>query len=453
MRAIAGTVQGAPPLRLTSAAAPSTAGDKARLQGHGARSFDPRRPGAAARPGSRGWRRHPRWSVLAPVAAAVTIVAVAIALAVVRNSPGGAVAPPPAGSASPAGVPTYTAAAGVPEYYVAWMQADTPYLIVGDTLTGQVRATVKAPDNVDFTGVYGTAGSDSTFLVTGNLIHSPAWDTVWYLLRIAPGTRNPVRLTPLAIADAGQPSPVGVALSPDGSEVAVALPGHLATLRVYSVATGALLHSWSMTVPGEITAEKVPPGSWQFTAMALRWSADGKQLGFAWNASAIRVLGASAPEGDLMARSRQLAAIGKAYVTEGSFTCTAAQGWQLVADGQGILCAGGAEDDRYSCAGATDGKCKFVKQLSIGFYHWFPDGQGGTESELLDGKSGCTRPQPVNGAYLGWANADGSVIIGSQACDGQSRFGIFRGSHFTALPALPVSGPVPAGVLAGTVAW
>jgi hypothetical protein len=55
--------------------------------------------------------------------------------------------------------------------------------------------------------------------------------------------------------------------------------------------------------------------------------------------------------------------------------------------------------------------------------------------ELLDGKSGCSNPQPVNGAYLGWASADGSVLIGSQVCDGQSRFGIFRGSHFTPLPA------------------
>ena len=40
-----------------------------------------------------------------------------------------------------------------------------------------------------------------------------------------------------------------------------------------------------------------------------------------------------------------------------------------------------------------------------------------------------------------------------KAWDGQARFGIFRGSRFTSLPALPVSVPVPAGVFAGTVAW
>lgn len=45
------------------------------------------------------------------------------------------------------------------------------------------------------------------------------------------------------------------------------------------------------------------------------------------------------------------------------------------------------------------------------------------------------------------------MLVGSLAWDGHVRFGIFRGSQFTALPALPVSVPVPAGVLVGTVAW
>jgi hypothetical protein len=362
------------------------------------------------------------------------------------------VPPPSVSSASPDGGPTYATAAGLPEYYVAWMRADTPYLIVGETLTGQVRATVKAPANVRLDAVYGAADSDSTFVVTGQLVHGPDSGTVWYLLRIAPGSRDPARLTPLRIP--GEPNPVGAALSPDGTEVAVALPGSPATLRVYSAATGALLRSWSTTAAGEIAAAKVPPGSWQFTAMALRWSADGSELAFAWNASAIRVLDASAPDGDLIGSSKLLAAIGKTYFTEGSFSCAAAQGWQLVAGAAGILCAGGAdEQDMQACPSPSGSTCTYVPRTPIGFFRQAPFGQGGTEQELLDGKSGCTSPRPVNGAYLGWANADGSVIIGSEVCDGQSRFGIFRGSRFTALPALPVSVPVPAGVLVGTVAW
>lgn len=59
----------------------------------------------------------------------------------------------------------------------------------------------------------------------------------------------------------------------------------------------------------------------------------------------------------------------------------------------------------------------------------------------------------LDAAYLGWASADGSVIIGSEACAGHARFGVFRGGGFTPLPALPMSLPVQAGMLEGTFAW
>ena len=58
-----------------------------------------------------------------------------------------------------------------------------------------------------------------------------------------------------------------------------------------------------------------------------------------------------------------------------------------------------------------------------------------------------------DGAYIGWSNADGSVLIGSLVWGGHVRFGIFRGDRFTPLPALPPSFPPPAGVLSGTDAW
>jgi hypothetical protein len=72
---------------------------------------------------------------------------------------------------------------------------------------------------------------------------------------------------------------------------------------------------------------------------------------------------------------------------------------------------------------------------------------------LASGSYCSAQGEPVNGAYIGWANADGTEVVGSQVCGGQSRFGIFRGSTFTPLPALPDSVPVPAGVMDGTVAW
>jgi WD40 repeat protein len=344
----------------------------------------------------------------------------------------------------------------VPGYYVALMRAGTPSLVVGSTFTGQAIATVKAPDQVVLGAVYGGAADDRTFVVTGTRHGSGA--TAWYLLRIAPGSAAPARLTPLPLPV--RQSPAGAALSPDGATVAVAVAGSPATLGVYSVATGARLRQWSATEPGEFTAEQVKPGSRQFTAMVLRWSPDGRQLAFAWNASAIRVLDATAPDGNLITSSRVLAAIGTTYATLSSFTCRGAQGWQFITvargpgAGQGVVCAGSSQTGRYTaCSSPSGTKCGYTQRNAIGFLRATEDSRGGSYLGLDTG-SDCPSPaQPGNGAYLGWANADGSEVIGSQVCAGRSRFGLFHGTAFTALPALPGSLPLPAGVMDGTVAW
>ena len=108
-------------------------------------------------------------------------------------------------------------------------------------------------------------------------------------------------------------NPAGVAISPDGTELAVALAGSPATLRIYSISTGKVLRCWSATVPGQLAVESASAagGSSQFTAArVLRWSPDGQQLAFAWNSTAIRVLDVSAPDGNLITSSSLLAAIG-----------------------------------------------------------------------------------------------------------------------------------------------
>ena len=469
MRAIAGTVNDAPPLRLAAAGDPRQAPDEVRAGGHRKRRLvlhrpSLRRPGGAPRRGSRGRGRRRRWSVLAPVAAVVTIVAVAVSLAIIRNIPNGGVAGPSsatpvtgasaaAGASAAPGAP----ASGVPGYYVAWMQADTPYLVVGSTFTGKTIATVGAPAGVSLTAVYGAAADDRTFIVTGDRTGANA-GTVWYLLRITPGSNEPARLTPLPVPV--RQSPAGAALSPSGTELAVALPGRPATLRVYSVATGALLRAWSTSASGELTAQKVTPGSRQFTAMVLRWSPDGSQLAFAWNASTIRVLDPSAPDGDLITSSRLLSWIGLAYATLGNFTCDAAQGWAPITitkgseAGQGVVCAGNTQSDRYTpCTSQTKSTCKYTQQTAIGFLRATNTIGGGRYMGLDIGSACDSRAEPVNGAYLGWSNSDGSEVLGSLVCGGHSRFGVFRGKTFTPLPALPHSLPVQAGVLYGIIAW
>lgn len=118
----------------------------------------------------------------------------------------------------------------------------------------------------------------------------------WYLLRIAPGTDHPARLTRLPVPATPADAVVyGMALSPDGSELAVASQQlDPATgpdqLRIYSVDTGALLRTWSGPDTGLNTD-------------ALSWTADGRTLPFGYGAG-VRMLDVTRPGRDLIADSR-----------------------------------------------------------------------------------------------------------------------------------------------------
>ena len=437
MRDLAGTVTDAPPLRLTAEAA-ATSRARAVRRARGSR----------------------RWSWGAPVLAAVTVVAVAVALAIVRDTPNGRV-PSPSSSATSATPVKPTLVGGVPEYYVAWMQADRPYLDVRNTRNGGSEGIIPSPAGIYLSGVYGAAADDRTFIVTGTRVPTPG-TTVWYLLRLRQGS-SPMTMVTLPIPVPQDPA--GVALSPDGTQVAVAVNGSPATLRVYSVATGALLHTWSAP-SGKFAAVNVSADSWQYTQLTLRWTTDGRQIAFAWNAKAIRVLDATAPDGSLLSAGTVLAAIGITYTTGTNFTCKAWQGWEPItiakgyAAGQGVICGGTTLDTMPQSVNGTASPtassspaCTVRNQTAVSFM----EATRNSASSYLGSTAGevdCPgKAQAGDGAYIGWSNADGSVLIGSLVWDGHVRFGIFRGQQFTPLPALPLSFPPPVGVLSGTDAW
>lgn len=198
--------------------------------------------------------------------------------------------------------------------------------------------------------------------------------------------------------------------------------------------------------------------SWQSAATTLRWSSDGRQLAFAWNVSALRVLGTSAPDGNLLTISSQLAVNGTTYASLGNFICSAAQGWHPITitrgsgTGQGVVCAGSTQSNVSTpCASPAGPTCQYTQRNSIGFLRATHDSQG-DGYEGLDVGSSCASPdQPGSGAYLGWSNSDGSELVGAEVCGGKSRFGVFHGTEFTPLPAPPVS--LPAALTGGTIAW
>ena len=118
--------------------------------------------------------------------------------------------------------------------------------VVGDDQTGRTVAVLNPSASQNFYGVT-AAADDRTFVVMNYA--AATQQTTWYLLRIAPGTARPTQLTKLPI------KPVvahvaGLALSPDGRELAVmwrtatTQTNAVTYLAVYSMASGAALHTW-----------------------------------------------------------------------------------------------------------------------------------------------------------------------------------------------------------------
>src|ERR1700735_3421887 len=116
-------------------------------------------------------------------------------------------APPPAPPSAP--VPSGAA----PRYYVAVQpgasddqgldNADQVNpVVVGDARTGRLLATLKPPTGSTFDGVTGAA-DDRTFVLdvrsVPSVMGSQHVSHGWYLLRLTPGTADPVRLTRLPI--------------------------------------------------------------------------------------------------------------------------------------------------------------------------------------------------------------------------------------------------------------
>jgi hypothetical protein len=245
--AIAATVREVPPLRLEPF--PDELRPPARA---------PRRLGGGRQ---RSWRS---WT--APLTAAAVVVALAISLVLVRDIPNG-------GAVSSSGASS-TSLGGAPRYYVALKQlaGETNSIIprndivVGDSLTGKTLASFAPPARTAFVSVT-AAADDLTFVVFAVTSSTGSFDTAskaaltgsWYEVRLAPGTAHPARLTPLPIKPLTVPNSYvnigigglldsyGSVLSGSGKELAVpewVAPRELA-VKVFSVATGQLLHEWT----------------------------------------------------------------------------------------------------------------------------------------------------------------------------------------------------------------
>jgi hypothetical protein len=382
-----------------------------------------------------------RWvSWLAPVAAAVVVVALAVTLVSIRHSVG----------TPPVTVPVSPAVAAiektVPEYYAEIMSSSS--LIVADDRTGAVLATLGPPAGATFAGV-AAAADDRTFVLD---TQDPSDGThTWYLLRIAPGTSNPTQLTRLPIPTLPGPDEIdGLALSADASELAVFFqpygsftmqgqnkvlsggPHGPFTLRTYSLATGKALRTWT-TPAGRGEAISSTSTAFPDNEVNLTWTADGRTLGFLFSPFTTptyeRTLNVTGAGTDLIADSRPVLALEDALSD-----CQG--GVMLTSDGGTTICG---VNSYAPGGGCTAPKAEFAL---------YPVSTGKLAGLLYRDQSSCATAD----ASVIWARSAASAI-GVLAIEGPKKVlsvtvGVLTPGKFTPLDVQSSSylGPTPGAI-------
>jgi hypothetical protein len=244
----------------------------------------PRRGAAAHLRRGRGW---PGW--VAPLAAAAAVAAaIAISVAVSGALSLGHARRPAHTKAGRLGTVALhrapAAPAGLPAYDVALapgpLAGQSTRAVVRATATGAVLATVRPPRPYGaFTGVTG-AVDDRTFVLAAQPEQQPTASghvlMKFFLLRLDPAAGT-ARLAPLPIPPvSGQwLQGAGIALSPDGGKLAVAVStGRQSVIDVFDLAGGPA-REWTAELPGGTVV-----GTDLLGANALSWAADGRTLAF-----------------------------------------------------------------------------------------------------------------------------------------------------------------------------
>jgi hypothetical protein len=242
-------------------------------------------------------RRRPGW--LAPAAAAAAVVAVTFASLGISGAIGHGASS--TGPAAPGGV-----LAKLPRYFVAMPETVGGRAVVGATATGDVLGTVAPPRAYPIFRSVTSAADDRTFVVAVGT-HTLGGTVTFYRLALD-RSGHPGRLAPLPIPPAHPGADLGMALSPDGSKLAVSVPpahGQRGSrLEVFSLASGAH-RQWVW--PGRGTVSVGAYGG------ANSWEADGQALLFevttqtktGWPGQ-LRLLDTAASAGSLRASSKPI---------------------------------------------------------------------------------------------------------------------------------------------------
>ena len=333
-------------------------------------------------------------------------------------------------------------------------------MVVGDTLTGKRLATVSPPKGGTFGGVT-AAGDDRTFVLdVRQFPWSNTWFAVtprtWYLLKIAPGTAHPTRLTKLRIPATPNGAQVdGMALSPDGSELAVMYqpsamgpaPGPV-TLRIYSVATGKVVHTWVGPTPNPHGLGVYLFGQYLYLDDngTLSWTSDGRSLAFVYGVGLIT---------DTTVRVLKLASSGHGLLSGSKLVLDLPSGsaptcgsLMLTADGRTVVCGAALP----AGPGSTGG-CSAATGLARPGIAEYSTATGRMSGVLYQYTGTCIAGE----ADVLWASPSGGAVLGYLGITqqlkqpsplGKYQVGIFSGGTFKPLPIKLAGGTPSAATIA-----
>jgi hypothetical protein len=408
---------------------------------------DPGRSRGGSRSSASVWARR-----LAPATAALAVIALAVALVnlsqAVRHPAAGRPVPSAYGAVTTGrSAASYVAAGLVPRYFVSIETHGNPrlnppsYAVVRSTATGSALGTI-LPSAADGTVVAATAAADDkTFVLeeqprVSSGASQPVEPCTFYLFRLG-ASGHPGALTRLPMSVPRGAMVTGLALSPDGGQLAIAVQPNnvkadpsLAQIRLYALSTGAV-RTWSAN--GTIQSGLNDDGS-------LSWTADEQTLAFVWydsqGAQVVRLLNVRTGGGSLLADSRQVASPvnqGPDAGTPGPASGpqpTCQEGSVITADGTTIVCGAIREID-VSVRLPGNGGLRRGAETEFREY----SAATGAVTRILGrwtfGNVG------VLAADVLWSNASGSLLIGVIPDAGPGRVGVIRGNEFTPLRTSP----------------
>jgi hypothetical protein len=295
----------------------------------------------------------------------------------------------------------------VPPYFVTLTPSGAS---VNLTVSGAAVATIRTSLPGGTVVAVTAAGDDRTFVLAEQGQDRKA--VTFYQVQLGPSGRPsaPTRL-PMSVTDGN--TMTGLALSPDGAKLAIAVApgGGVQQVRLYPIHGGAG-RTWSAT--GGTLGE-------HFSSWSLSWPASQRTLAFNWSAgqtTSVRLLNLGTAGGSLLAASRPAVTLAKtAELGQTQYQC---QVMTITPDGSAIVCPSSTITD-------------IAKNGTMTYSTGFPEFSV-TTGRLIRITGHWPRKQNDPFVYtMFWSGASGQVLIGMIHSAGRDWVGVISGNRFTPL--------------------